>query len=99
MRLSGQQRGGPLEFKDEPACNDTLSALTGKRRPCHAGFYKPKERLFAHYSKLTTANPGVLTSHLQEKAMFIEGGYLEVFQEGGVTGANKKYTWNKERGT
>ncbi len=84
--IIGYNSAGAMEFKDEPAATATLSALTAKEDIITAVLYKPDGKMFAHYFRTNTANPGFLPSHLQEKGYRFEGGYLEVFQEVTING-------------
>ncbi len=84
--IIGYNSAGAMEFKDEPAATATLSALTAKEDIVTAVLYKPDGKMFAHYFRTNTANPGFLPSHLQEKGYRFEGGYLEVFQEVTING-------------
>lgn len=84
--IIGYNSAGAMEFKDEQAATATLSALTAKEDIVTAVLYKPDGKMFAHYFRTNTANPGFLPSHLQEKGYRFEGGYLEVFQEVTING-------------
>ena len=84
--IIGYNSAGAMEFKDEPAATATLSALTAKEDIVTAVLYKTDGKMFAHYFRTNTANPGFLPSHLQEKGYRFEGGYLEVFQEVTING-------------
>jgi signal transduction histidine kinase/CheY-like chemotaxis protein len=84
--IIGYNSAGAMEFKDEPAATATLSALTAKEDIVTAVLYKPDGKMFAHYFRANTANPGFLPSHLQEKGYRFERGYLEVFQEVTING-------------
>jgi signal transduction histidine kinase/CheY-like chemotaxis protein len=84
--IIGYNSAGAMEFKDEPAATATLSALTAKEDIVTAVLYKPDGKIFAHYFRSNTANPGFLPSHLQEKGYRFEAGYLEVFQEVTING-------------
>src|SRR5258708_15080903 len=84
--IMGYNSAGAMEFKDEPAATATLSALTAKEDIVTAVLYKPDGKIFAHYFRANTANPGFLPSHLKEKGYRFEGGYLEVFQEVTING-------------
>jgi signal transduction histidine kinase/ActR/RegA family two-component response regulator len=84
--IIGYNSAGAMEFKDEPAANATLSALTAKEDIVTAVLYRPDGKIFAHYFRGNTAIPAYLPSRLQGNGHRFEGGYLEVFHDVTLSG-------------
>jgi signal transduction histidine kinase/ActR/RegA family two-component response regulator len=84
--IIGYNSAGAMEFKDEPAANATLSALTAKEDIVTAVLYRPDGKIFAHYFRGNTTIPAYLPSRLQGNGHRFEGGYLEVFHDVTLSG-------------
>jgi hypothetical protein len=58
--IIGYNSAGAMEFKDVPAANATLAALTAKEDIVTAVLYGRDTRIFAHYSRGNIAIPPLL---------------------------------------
>jgi signal transduction histidine kinase/CheY-like chemotaxis protein len=79
--IIGYNSAGAMEFKDVPAANATLAALTAKEDIVTAMLYGRDTRIFAHYSRGNIAIPPLLPEPPQDKGYRFEREYLQVFHD------------------
>jgi signal transduction histidine kinase/CheY-like chemotaxis protein len=79
--IIGYNSAGAMEFKDVPAANATLAALTAKEDIVTAVLYGRDNGTFAHYSRSDIAIPALLPGPPQDKGYRFERGYLQVFHD------------------